>query len=179
MKKYLHKIVEAQFGVSKPGKKTGDYPYIQGRDFGSDGEYLGIDPLYIDSSELLNTPFLQKGDILFSTKGKIFATVWQAQVNIAIASGTFLILKVKTNEVTPEYLAMFLNSSRAQKYYDLHIKMATVKHIGRKQLDLLEIEIPSIETQKQLVEFHKLLLEEKRITNELQRKKEKILNYLI
>lgn len=179
MKKLLNNIVEAQFGANVSGKQSGDYPCIQGRDFDASGEYLSLEPLYVDEVDMKYTQFLRKGDVLFSTKGKIFASVWQDQMINAVATGTFLILKVKDKSITPEYLAMYLNSSKAKKYYDLHIKTATVSHIGKKQLELLEIEIPPIEKQNLLVSVHKLMGEEKKLTNELQNRKEKILNYLI
>lgn len=179
MKKRLVDIVEAQFGANVSGKLVGDYPCIQGRDFGSGGGYLGLEPMYIDESELRNTRFLRKGDVLFSTKGKLFATVWEDQMQKTVATSTFLILNVKDPSVLPEYLALYLNSSKAKKYYDLHIKTATVNHIGKKQLELLEIEIPPMDKQNILVQLHKLLLEEKKLTIDLLNKKEKILNYLI
>ncbi len=179
MKMQLGNITDSQFGANISGKTVGDYPCVQGRDFGIGGEYLGLEPLYIDEQEMRYTRFLRKGDVLFSTKGKLFAAVWQDQIQNAVATGTFLILNVKNPSVMPEYLALFLNSAKAKKYYDLHIKMATVSHIGKKQLEQLEIEIPPIEKQNLLVEVHKLLLEEKKITNQLLTKKEKIFNTLI
>lgn len=179
MKKNLIDIVEAQFGANVSGKLVGDYPCVQGRDFGSGGEYLGLEPLYIDESELRYTRFLKRGDVLFSTKGKLFATVWEDQMQKTVATGTFLILNVKDSAVLPEYLALYLNSSKAKKYYDLHTKTATVSHIGKKQMELLQIEIPPMEKQNLLVQLHKLLITEKKITNDLLNKKEKILNYLI
>jgi restriction endonuclease S subunit len=179
MKKNLIDIVEAQFGANVSGKLVGDYPCVQGRDFGSGGEYLGLEPLYIDESDLRYTRFLKRGDVLFSTKGKLFATVWEDQMQKTVATGTFLILNVKDSSVLPEYLALYLNSSKAKKYYDLHTKTATVNHIGKKQMELLEIEIPPMNKQNLLVQLHKLLITEKKITNDLLNKKEKILNYLI
>lgn len=179
MKNILNKIVDAQFGANVSGKQSGDYPCVQGRDFDANGEYLGLEPLYVDEADMKYTQFLRKGDILFSTKGKIFASVWQDQMINTVATGTFLILKVVDKSVSPEYLAMYLNSSKAKKYYDLHIKTATVSHIGKKQLELLEIEIPPLDKQNLLVSVHKLISEEKKLANELQNRKEKILNYLI
>lgn len=175
----LGNVTNSQFGANVSGKTVGDYPCVQGRDFGAGGEYLNLEPLYIDENDVSNKRFLRKGDVLFSTKGKLFAAVWQDQIQNALATGTFLILNVKSPSVMPEYLALFLNSAKAKKYYDLHIKMATVSHIGKKQLEQLEIEIPPIEKQNLLIEMHKLLLEEKRLTNQLLTKKEKIFNTLI
>lgn len=177
--KKLIQIVDAQFGANVTGKMVGDFAFVQGRDFDANGEYLGLEPMYADGADLRSVNFLRRGEILFSTKGKIFATVWQDQMANTIASGTFLILRVTDDSVLPEYLALYLNSSKAKRYYDLHVKAATVNHIGRKQLELMEIKIPTIEQQKLLVEVNELIIEEKKLNSELKERKEKILNYLI
>ncbi len=179
MKKLLFSIVEAQFGANVSGKTVGMYPCLQGRDFNLKGEYQWLDPQFTDESALKYTRLLTKGDILFSLKGKIFATVWEDQIQNAIATGTFLILKVKDPLVLPEYLALYLNSFKAKKYYDLHTKAATVNHIGKKQLEILPVEIPPLEKQQALVQLNKLIMLEKKLTSELLNKKEKILNTLI
>jgi len=157
----------------------GDYPCVQGRDFDSDGNYINTEPLFFDIEDIAYTKLLKSGHVLFSSKGRIFATVWQGQLNNAVATGTFIVLEPRTKDIMPEYLALYLNSSKAKRYFDLHLKTATVNHIGKKQLDQLEIEIPPIEKQNLLVQVYKLINEEKKLTTELQNLKEKILNYLI
>ncbi|MBK9193240.1 MAG: restriction endonuclease subunit S [Crocinitomicaceae bacterium] len=116
---------------------------------------------------------------MFSSKGRIFATVWQGQIKEAVATGTFIVLEPRSKEIIPEYLALYLNSSKAKRYFDLHLKTATVNHIGKKQLDQLEIEIPSIQKQQLLVKAYQLIVEEKNLATELVKRKEKILNTLI
>lgn len=175
LKKYLYEITESQFGANTSAKSSGDVPCVQGRDFNSDGVYIATESQFAPLSALKYTRPLEANDVLFSTKGKLYASVWENQVSGAIATGTFIILKVISNLILPEYLAIYLNSPKAKKYYDQHIKTATVVHIGKKQLDYLEIEIPPLEKQRALIKAYQLLVEEKMLMNEIISKKEKII----
>lgn len=179
LKKYLYEITESQFGANTSAKPKGDIPCVQGRDFNSDGIYIASEPQFVPHSALKYTRHLESNDVLFSTKGKLYASVWQNQVPGAIATGTFIILKITDNSILPEYLAIYLNSPKAKKYYDQHIKAATVVHIGKKQLDYLEVEIPPIKKQQLIIKLHQLLIEEKKLASDLIKRKEKILNYLM
>lgn len=179
MKKYLSEISKSFFGANASAKHEGKYPCVQGRDFDADGIYIAHDSMYMNEDDVAYTQPLKKGHVLFSAKGKIFATVWQGQLSNAVASGTFIVLEVTKVDILPEYLALYLNSAKAKKYFDLHLKTATVKHIGKKQLDQLEIEIPSMEKQRSLVKVQLLIQEEKKLILELMNRKEKILNYLV
>ncbi|MES2678535.1 MAG: restriction endonuclease subunit S [Bacteroidota bacterium] len=176
LKKNLSQITEAQFGANTSASPVGELACVQGRDFNSDGIYVAPEPQYVDHSALRFTRILQDGDVLLSTKGRFFASVWKSQLKEAVATGTFIILKVKDPSVLPEFLAMFLNSTKAKKYYDFHSKTATVRHIGKKQLDYLEIEIPPIEKQRLLVKIHQLTLEEKQLTQQISTIRERIIN---
>lgn len=179
MKKHLSEISKSFFGANASAKHEGKYPCVQGRDFDADGIYIAHEPMYMNEDDVAYTQPLKKGHVLFSAKGKIFATVWQGQQPNAVASGTFIVLEVTNADVLPEYLALYLNSAKAKKYFDLHQKMATVKHIGKKQLDQLEIELPSIEKQKLITKMKQLILQEKAIVEELWERKVRLINQAI
>jgi len=179
MKKLVHQVTTSQFGANVSAKPSGDYPCVQGRDFNADGRYIATEMQFVDASALRYTRFLKPGDILFSTKGKLFATVWQNPTENVVATGTFLILTVTATNLLPEYLAIYLNSAKAKKYFDLHTKAATVLHLGKKQFELLEIEIPPMEKQRAITKAHQLLVEEKMLMIQILNKKEKLLNSLI
>ncbi len=172
----LNQLCDFRFGTSTSVSPVGDVACVQGRDFNEDGVYINKEIQYVKESALKYAHYLNAGDILFSTKGKIFSTVWQAQVPNVIATGTFIILSIKVNFVLPEYLSLFLNSKKAKRYFDLHTKAGTVSHIGKKDVELLEVEIPPIEMQRTLIKAHQLLLEEKILVHEIISKKEKILS---
>ena len=133
MKYFLHEITDSYFGANLPAKPTGHINCVQGRDFDTSGVFYGNELQYVDESALRYTRFLEKGDVLFSSKGKLYATVWQEQVKNVVATSTFLIIKIKTPTILPEYLAMYLNSYKARRYYDLHVKTTTVFHIEKNK----------------------------------------------
>lgn len=179
LKKYLYEITESQFGANSSAKPSGEIPCVQGRDFNSDGIYIATEPQFVPETALKYTRSLEENDVLFSTKGKFYAAIWHNQIPNAIATGTFIVLKVTDDSILPEYLAIYLNSSRAKKYYEQNIKAATVVHIGKKQLDYLEVEIPPLQKQRSLVKAYQLLIEEKTLVKELIKRKEKLLNTLL
>ncbi|MBI4945252.1 MAG: restriction endonuclease subunit S [Bacteroidetes bacterium] len=172
----LNQLCDFRFGTSTSVSSVGDVACVQGRDFNEDGIYINKEIQFVKESALKYAHYLNAGDILFSTKGKIFSTVWQGQVSNVIATGTFIILSVKVDFVLPEYLSLFLNSKKAKRYFDVHTKAGTVTHIGKKDVELLEVEIPPIEMQRTLIKTHQLLLEEKILVYEIISKKEKMLN---
>ena len=91
----------------KPSPEA-EIKYLQAKHFSRDGNYL-------DSAfnELLLTDrsrkhLLKNGDILFSSKGMInFATVYNENMGLAIASSTFSVIKLKTNDFLPEYIKWY------------------------------------------------------------------------
>lgn len=172
----LNQLCDFRFGASTAVSSIGDLACVQGRDFNEDGVYINKEVQFVNESALKYSRYLASGDILFSTKGKIFSAVWQNQVPYAIATGTFIILSLKVDFVLPEYLSLFLNSKKAKRYFDIYTKAGTVIHIGKKDIELLEVEIPPMENQVTLVKAHDLLIEEKILANEIIKKKEKILN---
>lgn len=175
----LHQICDFRSGTSTGVSSIGDVPCVQGRDFNADGQYVNREIQFAPSSALKYAHYLKPGDILFSTKGKIFTAVWHNQVPNAIASGTFIILLLKVDFVLPEYLSLYLNSAKAKRYFDLHTKAATVIHIGKKDIELLEIEIPDLKKQNAIICAWKLLMEEKAITKQMIEKKEKLIEHLL
>lgn len=175
----LNQLCDFRFGTSTSVNSVGDVACVQGRDFNEDGAYINKELQYVKESALKYAHYLKAGDILFATKGKIFSTVWQAPVPNVIATGNFIILSVKVDFVLPEYLSLFLNSKKAKRYFDLYTKAGTVSHIGKKDIELLEVEIPSMEKQDTLVRAHQLLIEEKMLMQEIISKKEKIISQLI
>jgi len=179
LKKPISELCMSFFGANASAKHRGDHPCVQGRDFDSDGQYIATEPMYLNKEDINYTHFLNNGDVLFSAKGKIFATVWKGQLMQPVATGTFIVLQLRSHDILPEYLALYLNSTKAKRYFDLHLKTATVNHIGKKQLDQFEVEIPPIKLQELVVKVHELLLEEKNITDKLKKRKESILNALI
>lgn len=175
----LSQLCETRFGANTSVGAVGDFPCLQSRNFSDSGEFLKNEIQLAPKDALTKTEQLQTGQILFSSKGRIFASYWNNQVPDVIASGSFLIMTVISNRVLPEYLVIYLNSKKAKRYFELNMKMGTVPHIGKKDIELLPIELPDLDKQRALIQLNALISEEFKICNEIKKKMDNIINQII
>ena len=123
---------------------------------------------------------LKSGDILFANRGtRLFGTLVEPDAEGSIAAPHFFIVRVTAPEVLPEYLAWFLNSKRAQKYYRACAAGTALPHITSRDLKLLPIPIPSLEKQEHVVAVYRCWLKERRITEDLIDKRENFISNVL
>lgn len=123
--------------------------------------------------------FLKKGDILFQAKGNKFeAILINKDYENLISNQIYFNIRVN-KEVLPEYLIWYLNSEDAKLYYEKNTSGATVKSINRKALEQLEIEVPTLAKQEELVTLISRFLAEKENTLKYLEKKEILINETI
>src|SRR5450759_1625059 len=85
--------------------------------------------------------YLRQGDILFVGRGyRIFAVLVDEDLTQTVASPHFFILRVKPeNPVRPDYLAWYINQTRAQRYFSKHVAGTALPHINRQTLEDLPV----------------------------------------
>lgn len=71
-----------------------------------------------------------------------------------IAAASVYILRTKTPEVLPEYLAIFLNTSYGQKLLKEMQSGTIISSLPKSQLSDLKMPIPSMKNQKVIVAIH-------------------------
>lgn len=132
-------------------------------DFDDDGnlrEELDANVLFKPSIE---KNFLKQGEIVFNSKGKrFFAFLIEEEYEFTIASATFLVLTVTDKEIFPKYLVWYLNHPETLKVFDHKMATQVMPSITKQEFGDLEIIIPVLETQKQIVALD--LLKKKQIT---------------
>jgi restriction endonuclease S subunit len=120
--------------------------------------------LYIDTNELVTIEkrdfkekfFLKEGDVILSARGKLKAAVLETEQDNIIASSSVYIIRPKRSDVTPEYLAVFLNSIDGQRRIREKVTGSAIKTILRKDLEDISIIIPNLKTQKEVVDGFKI-----------------------
>lgn len=117
------------------------------------------------SEEDQTTVKLQKGDILFSdafSDNKKFYLITE-DPKIPLFASTFLVvIRPKSNEITPEYLFLYMQSDTAMKYIQLFQKGAIFPQISSKDLRELPVILPDKVTQKKSESvFRTLFLKDK------------------
>ena len=91
-----------------------------------------------------------------------------------VATSHFLVLTVRDeNQLDPAYLTMYLNSDFGQAYFKMNAQGVTVPMIRLATLEDMEIELPAIETQREIAKVYQLMKEEKAVMEKLIQNREK------
>jgi restriction endonuclease S subunit len=176
----LKDIVEIFSGHTVRGRvendEAGDVFAIQLKDLKKHYSKISGPPHKIKSSEVPQNQLLQKGDILFISKGaNNFALVFDKDYR-AIALSVFFILRISNNRVDPYFLAWYINQEKAQSYLHTGKEGTMITNINKTTLENLKIEIPSRENQQRIIEINVLWQRELEISKAIIDRKKKIVN---
>jgi len=178
MQSKLSKIATIQTGVYAKPSHHGDAIYLQSRHIDSSGDFdKNLQP-DITLDDRTSKFILKSGDLLFTAKGyKNISVIYESKLGLAVASSTFFIIRVNNNVVTPEYLSWFLNHPRTQKYLKAQAKGASPPSISIGTLEELQIEVPDIAAQQEILRVHSLRKKEASIIQQIEVLKEQALQY--
>jgi restriction endonuclease S subunit len=94
---------------------------------------------------------LQKNDIVLVARGMksgaFRSTVFIAEAPNVIASSSVLIIRVVDPNISPEYLSLYLNSGGGQDALSQIVSGSYIGAVPRRELEKLEIPIPSLQKQ--------------------------------
>ena len=141
---------------------------IQARDLTEDGE-IGAGGFAVLSAPPGGATLLCVGDIIFQPRGlRYAAAVFGGFGMMAIAAAPLCILRMKEGmRVHPEYLAAVLRSASVQADLRNAAVGTHVPQVQRTELAELDIPVPDLSTQMQLLEFDHLVREEAHLMAEL------------
>lgn len=175
MKKRLKDLADFRIGYQFRGKvepdPAGNVRVIQIKDIDADLRIRidGLAPVKLDRPE----PYLtQEGDVLFLSRGhRLYAVVVPATAPNTIATGYFFILRPKTRVVLPEYLAWSMNQGDFQEALRPFHRGSYIPMVSKTDVQDLLIRVPPLEVQRQILQLHALLDEERRLAASLQEKR--------
>lgn len=138
-----------------------------------------VDYVSVRKTGILDRSRVMTGDIVVSIRGSNFkiAIVDDSSSSFVISSN--LIALTLSNEMIPEVLAAYFESSEGQKKLQLLAVGETIKGLSLKSLLEVEIPIPSLEVQENMTKYLKLLDEYKRISREELDLRDKIKNAVL
>lgn len=152
----LTQIADIKTGIFAKTELTGEVVYLQAKHFDEFGELSSVLQADLETANLTDKHLLRNGDVLFAAKGtKNFASVFRGEF-LAVASTTFFVIRVRESLILPDYLAWILNSSATQSLLKRHAIGSAMVSISKAVLEELEISIPPIEKQKQILEISRL-----------------------
>jgi len=172
---HLSSIADIRMGATLRGRDAtrpdpnGSYRLLRIGDISQDGCLRPGELARIEPNEPVHQDlWLRPGDVLFPNRGiRTTAIAFPFDEPRMIVGPQFFIVRVNPDRALPEYIAWFLRSLDAASYFETRRKGTYVQIIQRKDLAELEIPLPPLATQRQIVQVANLALEERQLTERL------------
>ncbi len=170
MQKRLEDIASITTGVYEKGHPSGDTLYLQGKHFDEYGrirEDMVINP-ELQADERLWKHLLRDGDILLVAKGESNrACLYQKEIGQAVASSTFFVIRLKESGLLPEFLQWYFNTGYMKDLFSGLSIGTQISSLSKKTLSEIEVPVPPLKKQKEMLETQRLWDKEKALTTEL------------
>ena len=116
--------------------------------------------------------YLLPSDILVAARGNRNYAVQVGEVmhvncHKAVAAPHFFVVRIKQNNVLPEFLAWLLNQAPSQRYFEQNAEGSMAKSIRRSVLDSTPIVIPILSKQRTIAAIANTLSAEKTLLQDL------------
>jgi restriction endonuclease S subunit len=130
-------------------------PVLQIRDLEESGKVDPSQVVQVADEGFKDSHRVKSGEVLFAARGsQQRAGVFEGNPEGAVAGSQFLVVQVKDQgKVLPEYLAWYLNRSEVKKKLEAMASGATIPHVSIAMLKCLDVEVPTLQVQKQLLEM--------------------------
>lgn len=166
LKQVVDILLGYSFRMSLKDIPSGDIAVIQSRDI-TDNIIVEINnAVKVEKKDFSEKFYLHKNDILLSARGNFKIGIFKEDSAKAIASSSVYVLRLKDDAVYSEYLTIFLNSIEGQRRLNSISSGATIKTILRRELDEIEIVVPSLEKQKKIIEIFENTKKQEKLLND-------------
>lgn len=166
----LKNLARITAGFYERTNRQGTIFYIQRRDFDENKTLVtkGLKPSILASTNV-EKHLLETDDILVAAKGtNYFAFVYKGEVQPAVASSVFLVLRnIDQEQILSDYLAWFINYPKTQAYLKRMSKGTALPAIDKRTLGALSIPMLSLEKQRLMMNLQALQQKEQAIYQEL------------
>jgi restriction endonuclease S subunit len=182
MKKPLHQIAQIPTGIYQKEGSGGEIYYLQAKHFDENGTFRQETPLTksLELDKRLEKHLLIEGDILLVAKGIANrACLYKEQIGQAVASSTFFVIRLQEQSLMPDYLLWLLNTQRYQKLLQGLSKGTQVQSLSKKALSSVQIPIPSMEEQQEIIKVAQQWLIEQRFMDNLKKSKDRYYEHLL
>jgi restriction endonuclease S subunit len=174
LKTLIKDITHIQTGLFAKPSGIGELVYLQSKHFDEYGQLHAVLHPDLVTDGISEKHLLKDGDVLFAAKGtKNFAAVFENHNEPSVASTSFFVIRPTNKIVLPQYLAWFLNNPTTQTLLKGQAIGTSIPSISKQVLENLEIAVPSIETQKAILQITKLRQKEKSLKQKIETLREK------
>ncbi|MBC8554065.1 MAG: restriction endonuclease subunit S [Candidatus Brocadiales bacterium] len=185
MKMKIKKLATVQMGYSFRSRleasEGGGVAVIQMKDL-LDDNTVGCDGLVRINMEAMKDHHLaQRGDLVFRSRGHVTtAAVLLEDPGKAVVAAPLLRIRVtKPDKVLPEYLNWYISQRDAQIFLTSLAKGTFQKMISKQAIEDLEVALPSLDKQKNIVELATLSAREQTLLHTLADKREQYISTVL
>ena len=165
-KKKISEIANITSGTYLQTAPDGDTAYLQVKDFTTDAPVKMASKVRM--SKKVQNCLLRNNDILFAAKGAVYlAQCYNENDGNAVASTAFFVIRLKDNDILPEYLCWFLNQHRTEVYIKAQQQGTGVPAIRKGVVEQLEVPVPDQPTQRNIVALAQLAKKEYQLRKEI------------
>lgn len=147
-----------------------------------DNNTVGCDGLVRINMEAMKEHHLaQRGDLVFRSRGSLTtAALLLEDPGKAVVAAPLLRIRVtKKDLVLPEYLNWYISQRDAQIFLTSRAKGTVQKMISKQAIEDLEVALPSLEKQKNIVELAMLIAREKALLHKMADKREQYISTVL
>lgn len=185
MKTKIKKLATVQMGYSFRSRleasEGGGVAVIQMKDLLNDNTVGCDDLVKIDMEAVKEHHLAQKGDLVFRSRGHVTtAAVLLKDPGKAVVAAPLLRIRVtKPDTVLPEYLNWYISQRDAQIFLTSRAKGTVQKMISKQAVEDLEVTLPSLKKQKNIVELASLIAREQTLLHRLADKREQYISTIL
>ena len=179
MRTLLKTIADIWVGYQPKGRVErdvdGTHRLIQIKDFREGGSIDSDSLSWIVPDREPDRYRVREGDVLFSSRGKYNAAyVLENDPGDALAGGNLFVVRLKKENILPEYLAWSLNQPVMREEIRGRMMGSNIPYISKKAFEQLEILVPPLEAQRRICDLISLQRQEQRLLAILATKREQL-----
>lgn len=185
MKVKIKKLATVQMGYSFRSRlevsESGGVAVIQMKDL-LDDNTVGCDGLVrINMDDVKEHHFVRRGDLVFRSRGLVTAAaILLEEPGKAVVAAPLLRIRVtKPDKVLPEYLSWYIGQRDAQIFLTSRTEGTVQKMISKQAIEDLEVALPNLEKQKNIVELATLIAREQTLLHALAAKREQYIGAVL
>ncbi len=181
----IKKLATVQMGYSFRSRleasEDGGVAVIQMKDL-LDDNTVGCGGLVrINMDAMKEHHLAQRGDLVFRSRGSLTtAAVLLEDPGKAVVAAPLLRIRVtRPDKVLPEYLNWYISRRDAQIFLTSRAKGTVQKMISKQAIEDLEVALPNLEKQKNIVELATLSAREQTLLQQLADKREQYISTIL
>lgn len=177
MKTIIKNIATVQMGYSFRSRletsTEGGVAVIQMKDLLEDNTVGCGELVRVDMDSVKEHHLVQKGDLIFRSRGQVTTTAIVIEdPGRAVVSAPLLRIRVSMlDRVLPDYLNWYISQSDAQIFLTSRAGGTAQKMIGKETIEEMEIPLPTLEKQKNIIELSSLMAKEKELLHTIAEKR--------